>query len=195
MRIYGTIKDALLAPESLIDGRGGLEKKATKGSWGGAQPTRSVFGLRQQRRLTMRIRKKEEEKKNPTTHAMNYLIAACSEFASGTTLSFLCAARSSFRRHLSARQAEMLLAVTRSACSTGVAHTFLRISNINEAALGVNPRRVTRNPKSNPRTPPYLAPGENGGAEAEEAHWGIHFKNAVESRPGRDFRRGNTAQP
>lgn len=49
MRIYGTIKDALLAPESLIDGRGGLGKKATKGSWGGAQPTRLVFGLRYQR--------------------------------------------------------------------------------------------------------------------------------------------------
>lgn len=49
MRIYGTIKDALLAPESLIDGRGGLGKKATKGSWGGAQPTRLVFGLQYQR--------------------------------------------------------------------------------------------------------------------------------------------------
>lgn len=47
MRIYGTIKDAPLAPESLIDGRGGLEK-ATKGSRGGAQPARSVFGLQQQ---------------------------------------------------------------------------------------------------------------------------------------------------
>lgn len=31
MRIYSTIKDALLAPESLIDGRSGLEK-ATEGS-------------------------------------------------------------------------------------------------------------------------------------------------------------------
>lgn len=62
MRIYGTIKDALLAPESLIDGRGGLEK-ATKGSRGGAQPTRSVFGLqRQQRmRLTRRIRRKKKK--------------------------------------------------------------------------------------------------------------------------------------
>lgn len=30
MRIYSTIKDALLAPESLIDGRNGLEK-ATEG--------------------------------------------------------------------------------------------------------------------------------------------------------------------
>lgn len=56
MRIYGTIKDALLAPESLIDGRGGLEK-ATKGSWGGAQPMHAVFGLQQQQqmRLTRRI--------------------------------------------------------------------------------------------------------------------------------------------
>lgn len=61
MRIYGTIKDALLAPESLIDGRGGLGKKATKGSWGGAQPTRLVFGLRYQRQKNTALREKEKK--------------------------------------------------------------------------------------------------------------------------------------
>lgn len=60
MRIYGTIKDALLAPESLIDGRGGLEKKATKGSWGGAQPTRLVFGLQYQQQIRLLERKKKK---------------------------------------------------------------------------------------------------------------------------------------
>lgn len=85
---------------------------------------------------------------------MNYLIAACSKFASGSTLrlSFLCAARAArlLPERAAAAPAEMLLlAVTRSACSTGVAHTFLRISNINEAALGVNSQRVACNPKGN----------------------------------------------
>lgn len=116
----------------------------------------------------------ERRKKNPATHAMNYLIAACSEFASGSThrRSFLCAARAANASLLpelaAATPAEMLLAVTRSACSTGVAHTFLRISNINEAALGVNAQRVACNPKGNSRAPPFLPPEEEDGAATEE---------------------------
>lgn len=60
MRIYGTIKDALLAPESLIDGRGGLRKNFTKGSWGGAQPTRLVFGLQYQQQIRLFDRKEKK---------------------------------------------------------------------------------------------------------------------------------------
>lgn len=47
------------------------------------------------------------------------------------------------------RAGEMLHTVTRSACSTGIAHTFLGISNINEAALGVNSQHVACNLKGN----------------------------------------------
>lgn len=44
---------------------------------------------------------------------------------------------------------EMLHTVTRSACSTGHAHTFLNISNINEAALAVNSQHVACKLKGN----------------------------------------------
>lgn len=52
----------------------------------------------------------------------------------------------------------MLLTVTRSACSTGLAHTFLTISNINEAVLAVNSQRVACKLKGNcaRATPPNL---------------------------------------
>lgn len=125
------------------------EKKATKGSRGGAQPTRLIFGLQYQQQKNTALR--EKEKKNHTTHAMNYLIAACSKFARGSALclSFPCAARAGSASALPERAAaEMPLAVTRSACSTGVAHTFLGISNINESALAVNSQRVACKPEA-----------------------------------------------
>lgn len=81
-------------------------------------------------------------KKNPTTHAMNYLMAARGEFASGSDpapLISMCGTVSSAvtwacghsarQRCCSQWQGQHVL--------QGGAHTFLRISNINEAALGV----------------------------------------------------------
>lgn len=61
MRIYGTIKDALLAPESLIDGRSGLEK-SYKRLTGGVARSIWDFNSNNETRLTGRVRKREKKK-------------------------------------------------------------------------------------------------------------------------------------